>query len=61
MLPKYYHKNLIPFCAGLGGIFMLSMDTIARSISAAEIAISIITSFVGAPFLAYLLIKKANY
>lgn len=54
------HKNLIPFCAGLGGIFMLFMDTIARSISAAEIPISIITSFVGAPFLAYLLIKKTN-
>lgn len=52
------HKRLIPFSALLGGIFMLVMDTIARSISAGEIPISIITSFVGAPFFAFLLIKQ---
>ncbi len=52
------HDILIPFSAILGGIFMLSMDTLARSITAAEIPISIITSFIGAPFLTYLLIKQ---
>ena len=52
------HKILIPFSALIGAIFMLLMDTLARTISGAEIPISIITSLIGAPFLAYLLLKQ---
>ncbi|MDY6796653.1 MAG: iron ABC transporter permease [Actinomycetota bacterium] len=52
------HKILVPFCAFLGGTLLLLMDTLARMISTAEIPISIITSFIGAPFLAYLLLRK---
>lgn len=52
------HSILIPFSATLGGIFMVIMDTIARSITSGEIPISIITSFIGAPFLMFLLIKQ---
>lgn len=54
------HKKLIPFCAVMGGCFMLIMDTIARTISAGEIPISIITSFIGAPFFAFLLVKQSR-
>ncbi len=52
------HRKLIPAAALLGGTFLLLMDTIARTISAAEIPVSIVTSILGAPFLGYLLIYK---
>jgi iron complex transport system permease protein len=55
------HKKLIPAAAILGGGFLLVMDTIARTISASEIPISIVTSILGAPFLGYLVIhRKGN-
>ncbi len=52
------HKRLIPVAAFLGGSFMLMMDTLARTATASEIPISIITSFFGAPFLGYLVLSK---
>lgn len=57
------HYILLPFSAILGGVFMILMDTIARTITGGEIPISIITSFIGAPFLGYLMLKqeKGNF
>jgi iron complex transport system permease protein len=52
------HKRLLPTAAILGGLFLLVMDTVARTISASEIPISIITSILGAPFLGYLVISR---
>lgn len=52
------HKRLIPFAALLGGFFLLMTDTVVRSIPGGEIPISIITSFIGAPLLGYLLMKQ---
>ena len=52
------HRRLIPVAAFLGGGFLLVMDTVARTISASEIPISIITSILGAPFLGYLVIHR---
>ncbi len=54
------HKALIPTAAFLGGTFLLLMDTIARSVLASEIPISIVTSIVGAPFLGYLVINRTQ-
>ncbi|MBN1289314.1 MAG: iron ABC transporter permease [Actinobacteria bacterium] len=54
------HKTLIPFSAILGGALLLLMDTIARTMISSEIPISIITNLVGAPFLAYLLVRKKS-
>jgi iron complex transport system permease protein len=54
------HNRLIPFAAILGSVFMILMDTIARTISAGEIPVGIITSFVGAPFLGYLLWRQGR-
>jgi iron complex transport system permease protein len=51
------HKILMPFSALVGGGLLLLMDTLARTITSSEIPISIITSLVGAPFLAYLLLR----
>jgi iron complex transport system permease protein len=52
------HDVLIPFAAILGAVFLLMTDTIVRILPGGEIPISIITSFIGAPLLGYLLMKQ---
>ncbi|MFN2340392.1 MAG: FecCD family ABC transporter permease [Halanaerobium sp.] len=52
------YKYYLPASALLGGFSLLLMDNLARTISGAEIPISIITALIGAPFFAYLLITK---
>jgi len=52
------HDVLIPFSALLGGIFMLVMDTLARTLPGGEIPVGILTSLIGAPFFAYLLVRN---
>jgi iron complex transport system permease protein len=54
------HQRLIPFAALVGGVFLLLTDTIVRILPGGEIPISIITSFIGAPLLGYLLMKQSN-
>lgn len=39
----------------MGGSLLLIADTLARSLGSSEIPISILTTFIGAPFLAYLM------
>jgi len=51
-------KFFLPVSALSGGFMLLLMDNLARSISGAEIPISIITSLIGAPFFAYLIITR---
>jgi len=52
------HKYLLPASAALGAFLLLLMDNLARSISGAEIPISIITALIGAPFFAYLILTR---
>lgn len=52
------HRHVLPASALLGAAFLLLMDNIARSLTGAEIPISIITALIGAPFFAYLLIYR---
>jgi iron complex transport system permease protein len=54
------HDTLIPFAAIFGAAFLLFTDTIVRNLPGGEIPISIITSFMGAPLLGYLLMKQNN-
>jgi iron complex transport system permease protein len=54
------HKKMIPVTAFLGGTFLLLMDTVARTVLASEVPISIVTSVIGAPFLGYLVISKKS-
>ncbi len=42
--------SLMPSCIFIGAAFMVIVDTAARSISAAELPISILTAMIGAPF-----------
>ena len=44
------HRTLIPASVSLGACFLVIVDTMARTISAAEIPISVLTAIIGAPF-----------
>jgi iron complex transport system permease protein len=52
--------RIVPASIGLGAIFLLVTDTIARSVSAAEIPVSILTAMIGAPFFIFLLRKTGG-
>ena len=56
------HLKLISLSILLGGLLLMSSDLIGRFILfPTEIPVSIITSFLGAPFFFYLLFKKRSY
>jgi iron complex transport system permease protein len=49
------HRRLLPVAGLIGGIYMLGVDDLARTVSVAEIPIGIITSLVGVPVFALIL------
>ncbi|EPL9571573.1 FecCD family ABC transporter permease [Providencia rettgeri] len=49
------HRILLPASAVIGGIYMIAVDTFARSIANAEIPLSVITALIGAPIFALLI------
>ncbi len=49
------HRALFPATLSLGASYLLLIDTLARTATAVEIPIGILTSIIGAPFFAYLL------
>lgn len=51
-------KETLPLAAVIGALFLLIVDTMARSLSAGEIPLSILTGFIGVPLFVYILIKK---
>jgi iron complex transport system permease protein len=51
------HRVLLPTSMVLGAVFLLIVDDIARTSTAQEIPIGILTGVIGAPFFAYLLRK----
>jgi len=52
------HDRLIPVCAVLGAIFMLVVDTLARTLPGGEVPVGILTAFIGAPCFGILLIRN---
>lgn len=54
------HRFVIPASAMLGGSYLLICDTMARTLTSAEIPVGIITSLLGAPYLIYLLRTKGK-
>jgi iron complex transport system permease protein len=52
------HIKMIPITALLGAMFMLIIDTIARSLLTVEIPLSILTGLIGAPCYAWLLYRQ---
>jgi iron complex transport system permease protein len=51
------HRILLPASLALGATFLLLIDDIARTATASEIPLGIISGLIGAPFFAYLLRK----
>lgn len=57
MLSGPKHRVLMPFSLVFGGTFLIICDTLARTVSAQEIPVGIITAAFGGPFFIYLLRK----
>ncbi|MDR1395302.1 MAG: iron ABC transporter permease [Deltaproteobacteria bacterium] len=55
------HRWVLPGAAVLGAVFLLLCDTLARSLTAAEIPLGIITSLIGAPYLLWILRTKGRF
>jgi iron complex transport system permease protein len=49
------HRVLIPAAISVGATYLLFIDDVARTATAGEIPLGILTAIVGAPFFAYLL------
>jgi len=52
------NTRTMPLAILIGSLFMLLIDTLARTVSSVEIPLSILTGFVGAPLYAFLLYKQ---
>lgn len=54
------HRRLLPMSILTGGIYMIVIDTAARSLTAAEIPLSILTALIGAPVFMVMLRKTGG-
>lgn len=54
------YQNVIPASAILGGLFLLIVDTLARSFWSVEVPLGILTSLIGVPFFLILILFKNN-
>ncbi len=52
------NTRTMPLAILIGSLFMLLIDTLARTVSSVEVPLSILTGFVGAPLYAFLLYKQ---
>ncbi|HEX13586.1 MAG TPA: iron ABC transporter permease, partial [Desulfurella acetivorans] len=52
------NRNVMPTSIFVGGIFMVIIDDLARSLISGEIPVGILTSLLGAPFFAWLYKKQ---
>ena len=55
------HLSLLPTSISFGASFMIIVDTVARSASAQEIPISILTAIIGAPFFIILMRRSGGW
>lgn len=54
------NRQAVPACFAFGGVFLVLMDNVSRSISPVEIPVGIFTTFLGAPLFVYLLRKTRS-
>jgi len=52
------NRYLLPLSALMGGLFLLAVDTVTRTISVTEMPVSILTGALGVPFYCWLLYKQ---
>jgi iron complex transport system permease protein len=55
------HLSLVPASISFGAAFLMIVDTVARSATAQEIPISILTAIIGAPFFIILMRKSGGW
>ncbi len=55
------HTALVPASISLGAVFMMLVDTAARTMTAAEIPVSILTAIIGAPFFIFMMRKSGGW
>lgn len=55
------HMSLIPSSISFGATFMVIVDTAARTLTASEIPVSILTAIIGAPFFIILMRKSGGW
>jgi iron complex transport system permease protein len=60
MLVGCDYRISLPISILMGSSFLMVVDTISRSVSTGEIPIGILTSFIGAPFFLYLMIRESK-
>lgn len=54
------HRSLLPISALSGGLFLLIMDTVARSVASVEIPVGVLTALIGGPFFLVMLRRRRN-
>jgi iron complex transport system permease protein len=54
------NRYVIPASALMGAIYLIICDTLARTVTSAEVPVGIIVSLIGAPYLCYLLRNKGR-
>ncbi|HDL7910156.1 TPA: iron ABC transporter permease [Yersinia enterocolitica] len=54
------HRKLLPVATIFGAIYMIIIDTLARSATSAEIPLGVLTALIGAPVFIWLLRKKQD-
>ena len=52
------NKRMLPIAMIFGGIFMLIIDILCRTLTAAELMLGILTGVIGAPFFIFILFKQ---
>jgi len=52
------YKTLVTASIVIGGIYLLTVDTLARYVLSIEIPLGILTAIIGAPFFIYLMTKS---
>ena len=60
MMVGYDYRATLPVSLLLGASFMMLVDNLSRTLTTTEIPLGILTSFVGAPFFLYLLLKEGK-
>lgn len=55
------HTLLIPASVSIGGSFMVVVDTLSRTVSAAELPVSVLTAVIGAPFFITLMRRTGGW
>lgn len=55
------HMSLLPASVFTGAAFLVIVDTVARSVSAAEFPISVLTAIIGAPFFIVLMRRSEGW